>query len=225
MLATLSPFVSRLSRQCGVLNISQPYRPPRSVTGIDLHFLCKLCSYLTGNTPMGLHVLLHFLTYMKSIPHRKHSLLRWELYFWHYLMFIPHRKHAYWPQRPVTGITSLFNVYEIHTSQETQPVTARALLLYITLCSYLTANTPWASTPSYKDTFTFLCVDVRTSHELRLWASTACYRDSFTFLMYKISVPHRIHGILRGEIYFFYMYIMFVPHRKHLWASTACYRG
>jgi hypothetical protein len=34
--ATLLPSVSRLTIQCGILNISQPYRPSRTVTGIVL---------------------------------------------------------------------------------------------------------------------------------------------------------------------------------------------
>jgi hypothetical protein len=52
------PSVSRLSRQCRILNISQPYRPSRLVTGIVLFFIWRWCSYLTVSTPMGFHWLL-----------------------------------------------------------------------------------------------------------------------------------------------------------------------
>jgi hypothetical protein len=37
-LTTLPPSMSQLSKQCGILNISQPYRPPWPVTGIAFIF-------------------------------------------------------------------------------------------------------------------------------------------------------------------------------------------
>jgi hypothetical protein len=58
--------VSRLSRQCEILNISQPYRPPRPVTGISLLFFTFFWPSL------GPHQFHTFVGYLKIQVSRLH---------------------------------------------------------------------------------------------------------------------------------------------------------
>jgi hypothetical protein len=76
------PFVSLLSRQCRILNISQPDRPPLPVTGIALLFY-------VGDV---------------RISKDAHT---WTSTACYGDMFLPHRKHAYEPPRPVTVVALL----------------------------------------------------------------------------------------------------------------------
>jgi hypothetical protein len=46
-LKTLPSTVSRLSRQCGILDISQPYRPPWPVTAIAFYYFCLSVLHVT----------------------------------------------------------------------------------------------------------------------------------------------------------------------------------
>jgi hypothetical protein len=81
-LTTLSPSVSRLSRQCGILSISQPYRPPQLLSTIPDHcYETRKCTALiTEARPFYLTLMTLpegtiFITYVSTIQSRS--------MFWH----------------------------------------------------------------------------------------------------------------------------------------------
>jgi hypothetical protein len=51
-LTTSSLTMIQLSKKCEILDVTQPYRPPRPVTWMALFVIYRWCSYLTGNTPI-----------------------------------------------------------------------------------------------------------------------------------------------------------------------------
>jgi hypothetical protein len=51
MLTTSQPPVTRLSRKCDSLDVSQSYGPPRSVTGVALPFFALISRLLSNSFP------------------------------------------------------------------------------------------------------------------------------------------------------------------------------
>jgi hypothetical protein len=92
----------------------------------------------------------------------------------------------------------------------------------------------WASTGCYGNNFTFLYVDsVRMSHETYLTSLHGLLRGELYFLISRWcshltgNILMGLHGLLRIALFhmYIYIYMMFVPHRKHILVLHGLLRG
>jgi hypothetical protein len=122
----------------GVLNISQPNGPPRSVTGIALLFICRRCSYLTGDT----HTTGNSFTFLYADDVRTsqetHILVGIALPFYIQMMFLPQKKHMACYGNSFTFLYA----DDVSASKETHGLLRRWLYFLIyRRCSHLKGNT------------------------------------------------------------------------------------
>jgi hypothetical protein len=86
-------------------------------------------------------------------------------------------------------------------------------------------NTYWPPRPVRGWLYLFVCRYLRTSQKAHLWASTFCYGIAFFFYIWMMSIPHRKHAYaslrpVMGLTLFSHVRTL---QETHLRACTACY--
>jgi hypothetical protein len=128
-ITTTRPSVRLLSRQCAILNLSRPYRPPRPVTEAALlSYICRWFSHLTGQT------------YGPPRPLTGIALLSYICWWFSHLT-----GHTYGPPRPVTGIALIcicrWCSYLTGSTDLHHLMRGKLCFFIRKSCSYFTGNT------------------------------------------------------------------------------------
>jgi hypothetical protein len=140
----LLPSVSRLSRQCGILNITQPYRLPRPITGIALLFTFTNCNY------SYIH---------KQMTHRLKSVIFWAVT----ILRLVHR-YQITPIRSFPYILSTFPQVDFPSSLKKEGVVPSE-----TLGTIYQATRRYISEPSRPVRIPILTLSVQFLNSLAKW--------------------------------------------------------